>query len=173
MARLPRLSLIVARAKNGVIGVDGDLPWRLSSDLKFFKSVTLGKPVLMGRVTWESLPFPLPGRPNLILTRNTEYSDDRAEIFTNVNAMIGRGYELAGALGVDEVMIIGGANLYAKLLPFCDRMYVTEVDASVEGDAKFPEFDHADWTCLSETPHKRGAKDDYDFTIRIFERKQG
>lgn len=170
MTTLPRLSLIVARAKNGVIGIDGDLPWRLSSDLKFFKSVTMGKPVLMGRVTWESLPFPLPGRPNLVLTRNAEYQDKRAEIFTDLKAMIGRGYELAGALGTDEVMLIGGAKLYAELLPYCDRMYITEVDADIKGDAVFPSFDPRNWAMSSEDSHKKGPKDDYDFTVRIFDR---
>lgn len=170
MTTSPRLSLIVARAKNGVIGVDGDLPWRLSSDLKFFKSVTLGKPVLMGRVTWESLPFPLPGRPNLILTRNTKYTDSHAEVFTDAKAMIGRGYELAGELGTDEVMLIGGAKLYAQFLPFCDRMYITEVDAEITGDAMFPSFDLKNWVCSSHEFYKKSPKDDYDFTVRIYDR---
>jgi len=129
------LGVIVAKSRNGVIGVDGDLPWRLSSDLKFFKATTLGKPVLMGRVTWESLPFPLPGRPNLVLTRNTDYKAPKAELFHDVHDMIGRGYELAGQMGADEIMLIGGAKLYASLMKYCDRMYITEVDAMIEGDA--------------------------------------
>lgn len=170
MTVMPRLSLIVARARNGVIGVDGNLPWRLSSDLKFFKSATLGKPVLMGRVTWESLPFPLPGRPNLVLTRNNQYKDSRAEIFTDVKTMVGRGYELAGLSGGNEVMLIGGAKLYAELLPFCDRMYITEVDTNIDGDAVFPIFDMAEWTCSHEEAHPKGPNDDYDFTIRIYDR---
>ena len=98
MSTNPKLSLIVAKSRNGIIGVDGDLPWRLSSDLKFFKATTLGKPVLMGRVTWESLPFPLPGRPNLVLTRNADYKAPKAELFHDVHDMIGRGYELALSL---------------------------------------------------------------------------
>ena len=121
MITYPKLSLIVARSRNGVIGVDGDLPWRLPSDLKFFKKTTLGKPVLMGRVTWESLPFPLPGRPNLVLTRNADYVAERAEVFTDLYDMVGRGFELAGQVGATEVMLIGGAKLYTTLLPFCDR----------------------------------------------------
>lgn len=170
MTSYPKLSLIVARARNGVIGVDGDLPWRLSSDLKFFKKTTLGKPVLMGRVTWESLPFPLPGRPNLVLTRNAAYEAPRAEVFTDVYDMIGRGYELAGETGADEVMLIGGAKLYASLLPFCSRMYITEVDADVEGDAYFPAFDEGSWALTSETAFDAGTKDDHSFNIRIFDR---
>ncbi|MDG1141625.1 MAG: dihydrofolate reductase, partial [Hellea sp.] len=110
----PKLSLIVAKSLNRVIGLNGNLPWRLSSDLKFFKSTTLGKPVLMGRVTWESLPFPLPGRPNLVLTNNKNYLAEGAEIFNSADEMIARGYELAGQMNVDEVMLIGGAKLYAS-----------------------------------------------------------
>ncbi len=170
MTTSPKLSLIVARARNGVIGVDGNLPWRLSSDLKFFKSVTLGKPVLMGRVTWEGLPFPLPGRPNLVLTRNLEYQEGRAEIFKDAKAMIGRGYELAGELGVDEVMLIGGAKLYAALLKYCNRMYITDVDAELDGDAYFPEFAQRDWALVSETSYPQGPNDDFPFTIRIYDR---
>ena len=170
MNDMPKLSLIVARARNGAIGVDGDLPWRLSSDLKLFKKTTLGKPVMMGRVTWESLPFPLPGRPNLVLTRNADYKAEGAEVFTDIHAMIGRGYELAGALDADEVMLIGGAKLYATLLPLCGRMYITDVDAQIDGDAYFPEFEASDWECVSETPVPKGPKDDYGFTFRIYDR---
>lgn len=173
MSTDPKLSLIVARARNGVIGVDGDLPWRLSSDLKFFKKATMGKPVLMGRVTWESLPFPLPGRPNLVLTRNRDYSDSRAEIFHDARAMIGRGYELAGALGTDEVMLIGGAKLYKELIGFCARMYITEVQAEIKGDAVFPDFNPAHWTLSSEQGYPKGEKDDYAFTVKVFDRTGG
>jgi len=170
MSPNPKLCAIVAKAKNNVIGIDGDLPWKLSSDLKFFKATTMGKPVLMGRVTWESLPFPLPGRPNLVLTRNSGYKAPKAEVFTDMHAMIGRGYELAGALGTDEIMLIGGAQLYGSLMPRCDRLYVTDVDADVEGDAYFPAIDPNHWKCISETPYPRGPKDDYLFTVRVYDR---
>ena len=171
MSTNPMLSLIVAKSRNGVIGVDGDLPWRLSSDLKFFKATTLGKPVLMGRVTWESLPFPLPGRPNLVLTRNADYKAPKAEVFTDIFEMIGRGYELAGLTGTDEVMLIGGATLYAKLMPYVDRMYITDVDAMIEGDAHFPAVQASEWRVVSETPHAQTDKDDYPFTVKVFERR--
>jgi len=154
MSTNPKLSLIVAKSRNGVIGVDGDLPWRLSSDLKFFKATTLGKPVLMGRVTWESLPFPLPGRPNLVLTRNGDYKAPKAELFNDVHAMIGRGYELAGLTGADEIML-----------------YITEVDAMIEGDAHFPAIRADEWAMVSETPHPQGEKDDFPFTVRLYERR--
>ncbi len=168
----PIFSLIAARSRNGVIGVDGDLPWRLPSDLKFFKSVTLGKPVLMGRVTWESLPFPLPGRPNLILTRNESYKADKGEVFTNLKDFVGRGYELAGLLGADEIMLIGGAKLYAALLPFCDRCYITEVDVMIEGDAHFPTLSDFDWNLTQETALKQTAKDEYAASVKIYDRRK-
>ncbi len=171
LVNYPSLSLIVAKSRNGVIGRDGDLPWRLSSDLKFFKNTTMGKPVMMGRVTWESLPFALPGRPNLVLTRNPDYKARKAEIFTDMKAMIGRGYELAGEMGVDEIMLIGGAKIYARLMPLCDRLYVTEVDAMIEGDAHFPAIFKDEWREVSMQEQPKGPKDDYAFTIRLYERR--
>ncbi len=171
MSANPILSLIVAKSRNGVIGIDGDLPWKLSSDLKFFKAATIGKPVLMGRVTWESLPFPLPGRPNLVLTRNAGYKAPKAEIFTDVHAMIGRGYELAGLSGGGEIMLIGGAKLYASLMKYCGRLYVTEVDAMIEGDAHFPAIRADEWKTVSESPYPKGEKDDYPFTVKTYERR--
>jgi len=170
MSTNPKLSLIVAKSLNHVIGVDGDLPWKLSSDLKLFKSITMGKPVLMGRVTWESLPFPLPGRPNLVLTRNSDYKAPGAEIFTDLNDMVGRGFELAGATNVDEVMLIGGAQLYARLMPFCDHLYITLVDAMIEGDAHFPAIRQDLWRLRSEQRFEKGARDDFGFTFQIFDR---
>ncbi len=171
MTNYPKLSLIVARSLNNVIGVDGDLPWKISSDLKYFKQVTLGKPVLMGRVTWDSLPFPLPGRPNLVLTRNPDFKAKKAEVFTDMHAMIGRGYELAGELNVDEVMLIGGARLYAHLLPLCDRMYITDVQTEIDGDAMFPEIDLKAWELVHSTPQTRQAGDDFDVVFKVFDRK--
>ena len=166
----PKLSLIVAKSLNGVIGLNGNLPWRLSSDLKFFKSTTLGKPVLMGRVTWESLPFPLPGRPNLVLTNNKNYLAEGAEVFNSADKMIARGYELAGQMNVDEVMLIGGAKLYASQMKYCDRLYVSEVNATIEGDVYFPEIDTNTWKLASETEFSKDVKDDYSFKVQVFER---
>jgi len=167
----PQLSLIVAKSRNSVIGRDGDLPWHLSSDLQFFKKTTLGKPVLMGRVTWQSLPFLLPGRPNLVLSRNADFEAPGAEVFTDMHDMIGRGYEWAGALDVDEVMVIGGARLYAQVLPYCSRLYITEVDAVIDGDAHFPAIRSDRWGLLTETAYEKGEKDDFEFTIKVYERK--
>ncbi len=170
MSTNPKLCAIVAMDRNNVIGRDGDLPWRLPSDLKHFKNVTLGKPCLMGRKTWESLPFPLPGRPNLVLTRNKTYAAKGALVFSDLNAMIGEGYELAGASGGDEIMLIGGAQLYKILLPLCDRLYVTRVDAEVDGDAMFPDIDPAQWRLTREDGQKKGPKDEFNFEVTVFDR---
>lgn len=166
----PKLSLIVARAQNGIIGHKGNLPWYLPSDLKFFKTTTLGKPVLMGRKTWESLPFPLPGRPNLILTRETSYKANKAEVFSDVKAMIGRGYELAGEMGCEEVMVIGGAQFYRIVMPFIDRQYITQVCANPEGDAKFEAPDENKWVLKERKTGLKTDKDDYDFAVEVWDR---
>lgn len=168
----PKFSLIVAKSRNGVIGREGDLPWRLSSDLVNFKKMTLGKPCLMGRKTWDSLPFALPGRPNLVLTRNASFSHPKCESFTDMYDMVGRGYELAGAMGVDELMLIGGAQLYATLMPYIDRIYVTEVDALIDGDAHFPAISASEWTCQSQQGFAAGPKDDYAFCVKRYERRR-
>ena len=169
--RYPKLSIVVAKSRNHVIGRDGDLPWKLSSDLKHFKRVTLGKPCLMGRVTWESLPFPLPGRPNLVLTRDKSYKAKKAEVFNDMSDMVGHGFELAGQMDVDEVMLIGGAQLYARLLPFCDKLYISDVDAVIDGDAHFPVISTFDWSLTREEVVPKSEKDDYPFTIREYSRK--
>jgi dihydrofolate reductase len=170
MSTIPKLSAVVARAQNGVIGRDGDLPWRLPSDLKFFKATTMGKPVLMGRKTWESLPFPLPGRPNLILTRDETYRAKKGEVFHDLNSMVGRGYELAGALNVEEVVVIGGAQLYRTLMPYIDRLYVTQVLADIEGDAWFDAPDSDVWALSDRKTGLKTLKDEYDFVIEVWDR---
>ena len=167
----PVLSIIVAKSKNGVIGKDGDLPWRLSTDLKHFKKTTMGKPVLMGRVSWESLPFPLPGRPNLVLSRNKNYQAKGAEVFDNLHAMIGRGFELAGLIGEQEIMIIGGANLYAQTIKYVDKLYISEVDCMIEGDAHFPALQISDFNLVSEHSYVKGPKDDFNFVVKTYERR--
>ncbi len=172
MSTLPHLSIIVAKARNGVIGRDGDLPWHLSSDLQFFKRTTMGKPVLMGRKTWQSLPFALPGRPNLVLSRDRDFQAKGAEVFHDLHALIGRGFEWAGILGVNEVMIIGGAGLYAQSLKYADRLYISDVDVRIEGDAHFPAIPAADWRLVYEQNMPKTPKDDYGFTIRQYERRK-
>jgi dihydrofolate reductase len=162
-----KLSIIVAAAENGIIGHDGDMPWRLASDMAHFKATTKGKPVLMGRKTWESLFVqPLPGRANLVLSRSADYVADGAEVFTGLEAMIARGRELAD----EEAMIIGGESLYRAALPLCDRVYLTKVAASPEGDTGFAALDPARWRLLSQQPFPASEKDDFAFVTQVYER---
>ena len=170
----PVISLVVARGRNGVIGRDGDLPWRLRSDLQRFKAITIGKPCLMGRKTWESLPLrPLPGRLNLVLTRDQSYEAEGmakgALVCATLDEAIEIARETAEEENVDEICIIGGTALFEAALPRARRLYVTEVDAAPEGDARFPDFDPADWTEVSSEPHEAGEKDDHAFTFRVLE----
>ncbi len=144
------LSLIAALGENRVIGVDNSMPWHLPGDFKYFKATTLGKPIIMGRKTWDSLGRPLPGRLNLVVTRQADLQLDGAEVFTSLASAVARAQAWAHEQGVDEVMLIGGAQLYTQSLPEADRLYLTRVALSPEGDAWFPEFDPAQWALVSE-----------------------
>lgn len=167
------LALVVARGSNGVIGKEGDLPWRLSSDLKHFKAVTLGKPVIMGRKTWASLPRALPGRPNLVVTRDTALVAEGASVWTDLEAALAAGHAMAVQVGVAEICVIGGGELYAQTLPRADRLYLTDVDAAPEGDAFFPDFDAAQWQEVARTAVPAGPKDDVSFILRTLDRHSG
>ena len=147
-----RIALIAAVADNGVIGKDNELPWRIPGDLKFFKSVTLGKPVIMGRKTWESLPFkPLPGRLNIIVTRNASYEAEGGEVVSTLDQAFERGKKAAQQDGIDEVIVMGGAEIYNLALEHADRLYLTEVHMDVEGDAFFPDIARQDWAVTEKT----------------------
>lgn len=167
---IPKLTLVVAVAKNGVIGRDGDLPWRLSSDMKRFKAATMGKPVLMGRKTWDSLPRkPLPGRQNLILTRDADIKADGAWVYTDLAAMLAAARAMAEAAGVEEACVIGGAQLYNAVLAQADRIVLTEVNLEPEGEAHL-KLDLSQWREVSRENVAAGPSDDADFVVRILER---
>lgn len=169
---LPHLALVVARARNGVIGRDGGLPWRLRSDLQRFKAVTMGKPCIMGRKTWESLPLkPLPGRLNLVLSKDESFEPKGAVACLTLDEAIEIGREQAVDDGVEEVCVIGGAGLFAAALPRAKRLYLTEVDAEPEGDVLFPPFDEAAWVEVSSEAVPPGEKDDHAFVFRVLERR--
>lgn len=166
----PKLTLVVAVAKNGVIGRDGGLPWRLSSDMRHFKASTMGKPVLMGRKTWDSiLRKPLPGRQNLILTRDANFEADGAWVYTDLDAMLAAARAMAEAAGVEEVCVIGGAQLYNAVLPQANRIILTEVNLTPEGDA-YLNLDLSAWREVSREAVAAGPKDDADFVVRVLER---
>ena len=141
MTQHPPLALIAARARNGVIGLDNRMPWHLPEDLAYFKRVTLGKPVVMGRKTFESIGRPLPGRLNIVVTRNPDWQAAGVQVAHSLDAALA----LAAAAAPEEIMLIGGAELYRQALPQADVLYLTEIDAEFAGDAFFPEVDLARW----------------------------
>ena len=145
------LSLIVALTENRVIGLDNRMPWHLPGDFKYFKATTLGKPIIMGRKTWDSLGRPLPGRLNLVVSRQPGLQLEGAEVFASLEEAIVRADAWAREQGVDELMLIGGAQLYAQGLEkgLVDRLYLTRVEMNPEGDAWFPEVDEGVWKKVS------------------------
>ena len=164
----------VARARNGVVGRGGALPWRLKSDLMRFREITLGKPVIMGRRTWDSLPKrPLPGRLNVVLSRDGSFAPMGAVVCESFSEAVQIAREQAEEDGVDEICVIGGAALFELALPRAQRIYLTDVDASPEGDVLFPPFDETVWTELGREAHLAGPDDDYPFVFRVLERQAG
>lgn len=160
------LSLIAAHAENGVIGIDNSMPWHLPGDFKYFKATTLGKPIIMGRKTWDSLGRPLPGRLNLVVSRQPGLVLDGAEVFGSLPAAIERAEAWAHEQGVGEVMLIGGSQLYALGLPQADRLYLTRVELNPEGDAWFPAFDRAAWRKVQDQPNPAvDGKPAYHFEV--------
>ncbi len=147
------LAMIAALAEQHVIGRDNIMPWHLPADLKHFKAMTLGKPIIMGRKTWDSLGRPLPGRLNLVVSRQPALQLEGAETFSSLDAALLRAEQWAREQGVDELMLIGGAQLYAQALPRAQRLYLTRIEASPEGDAFFPAYDEAEWTRIDSQPH--------------------
>lgn len=140
----PTLTLVAAMARDNVIGIDNTLPWHLPEDLKHFKAVTLGKPVIMGRKTFDSIGRPLPGRLNIVITRQADWQHEGVSVAHSLQDALA----LAGA--VDEVCVIGGANLYAQALPLADRMCLTHIALDIAGDAHFPQWQAAEWQCSEE-----------------------
>ncbi|MDB5480033.1 MAG: Dihydrofolate reductase [Caulobacteraceae bacterium] len=162
----------MARGANGVIGAAGALPWRLKSDLALFKTLTFGKPVIMGRRTWESLPRrPLPGRVNIVLSRDGSFQPAGAVVSEDFSEAVQIAREQAQDDGAEEVCVIGGAEIFAMALPKARRMYLTEVMASPEGDVLFPPFDEAAWTELRREAHPAGPDDQFPFVFRVLERR--
>lgn len=158
------LTLIAAVARNGVIGRDGDLPWRLRADMKQFKRRTVGHPILMGRKTWESLPKrPLPKRVNVVLTRQPHYEAEGAVVARSIE-------DALAAIDADEAFVIGGESVYAAALPHAARLVVTHVDADVEGDARFCEVDWSAWRAVERARHDADERNDHAFEVVVYER---
>ncbi|SED73375.1 dihydrofolate reductase [Pseudomonas coleopterorum] len=164
------LSLIAALAENRVIGIDNSMPWHLPGDFKYFKATTLGKPIIMGRKTWDSLGRPLPGRLNLVVSRQPDLQLPGAEVFASLDAAIERAEAWAHEQGADEVMLIGGAQLYELSLAQADRLYLTRVALQPEGDAWFPEFDENQWQKVSSVANE-AVDDKPAYAFEVWERR--
>ena len=160
-----RVSIIVAVARNDVIGREGKLPWRLPHDLNYFKSVTLGKPIIMGRKTFESIGGPLPARNNLVISRNTDFRAEGVKTFLSLMP----GIEHSREIGATEVIIIGGAALYREALSFAHRLYITEVHATIEGDVYFPTINLNNWVERSREYHSADKGNEYDHSFVVYE----
>jgi dihydrofolate reductase len=158
------ISLIVAASTNNVIGAKGKLPWRLSSDLKRFKALTMGKPIVMGRLTYESIGHPLPGRQNIILSRNAEFSAAGCDVVQSIDAAI----EAAG--DAQEIMVIGGSHVYTAFLPRADRIYLTRVKADVGGDAFLPELAASEWYETARDVCAADESNEFDAVFTILAR---
>ena len=167
----PVVSLVVARARNGVIGRDGGLPWRLRGDMALFKATTLGKPVIMGRRTWDSLPRkPLPGRTNIVLSRDGAFAPPQAVTCDRWDEALEIAREQAAEDGVDEVCVIGGEAVFALALPLARRLHLTEVEAEPVGDVRLPPFAEAGWREARREAHPAGDGDEFAWTYRLLER---
>jgi dihydrofolate reductase len=164
------IALIAAVAENGVVGRDNQLPWHLPGDLPYFKRVTLGKPVVMGRKTWDSIGRPLPGRANIVVSRQAGLQLEGATVVADIESALALAADIAAGEGAQELMVIGGAEIYALALPLAQRLYLTEVHAEVAGDAWFPPWNRADWQERSREYHSAAATNPYDFSFVVYER---
>ncbi|MFM5362404.1 type 3 dihydrofolate reductase [Aeromonas veronii] len=162
-----KISMIAAMAHDRVIGKDNQMPWHLPADLAHFKRVTLGKPVLMGRKTFESIGRPLPGRRNLVISRNPDYQAEGIEVVGSVEAALAL---LAGS-SVEELMVIGGGHLYAEMLPSANCLYLTRIDLAVEGDTRFPAFDDGQWQRVDCESHLADEKNPHPYSFEIWQRR--
>lgn len=160
-----KTSLIVAVSRNGVIGIDNQLPWHLPEDLKYFKSVTMGKPLIMGRKTYDSIGRPLPGRTNIVVTRDQVWHAEGVEVARSLQQAMTLGRLACARSEADEIMVIGGEQIYQLTLPAADRLYITEVQAEVEGDAFFPPLDHSQWQQISERLPEQTDTHPYRFLV--------
>ena len=162
-----KISMIAAMAHDRVIGKDNQMPWHLPADLAHFKRVTLGKPVLMGRKTFESIGRPLPGRRNLVISRNPGYQAEGIEVVGSVEAALA----LLASSAVSELMVIGGGHLYAELLPSADCLYLTQIDLAVEGDTRFPAFDDGQWQRIDSESHQADEKNPHPYRFETWQRR--
>ncbi|MBZ0328760.1 dihydrofolate reductase [Halomonas sp. ANAO-440] len=158
------VAMIAALSRNRVIGVENQLPWYLPEDLRFFKRMTQAKPLVMGRKTFESIGRPLPGRINIVVTRNSTFRHDGVRVCHDLASALALADQQATIDGSEEIMVMGGGEIYAQALPFASRLYLTEVDVEVEGDARFPELGDSQWEEVQRVPGEPAdGQPDYSF----------
>lgn len=160
------ISLIAAVAQNGVIGKNGGLPWHLPEDLKYFKKLTMGHWIVMGRKTFASIGKPLPGRKNIVLTRDRDFRAQGVEVFHNLEHLLERIPE------EEEVFVIGGADIFRQFLPYADMLYFTQIAEAFEGDTFFPSFDLEDWELISRQNGMKNKNNPYHYAFLVYERKR-
>lgn len=160
-----KIAIIVATDNNRLIGKDNDLPWKLSADLQYFKRVTMGKPLIMGRKTHQSIGRPLPGRKNIIISTDSEFTAEGCVVVNSIDAALNE------CADVEEVMVMGGASLYEQFLPKADKLYLTQVHADLTGDTWFPEWDKAEWQEVEREDHQADEKNQFDYSFIIYEKK--
>lgn len=166
------IAMIAAMSNNRAIGKDNALLWHLPNDLKFFKDSTMGKPIVMGRKTFESIGRPLPGRENIVVTLDPEWDHEEVTVVNDLEIALQMASHEAEKTGVDEVMVIGGAQIYKQALPWVNRLYLTRVDADIEGDAFFPDFNENEWEVISEQKYASCEKNPYDYCFQTLEKKR-
>lgn len=164
------LAIIVAQAQNRVIGINNNLPWHLPEDLRYFKQVTMGKPIIMGRKTFESIGRPLPGRTNIVITRDPDYAPENVKVVHSLEAAKELAESICMIDGGDEAMIIGGAQIYEQALAEADRLYLTQVHADVHGDAWFPEFNPGEWMEVGREDFAASGHNPYDYSFIVLQR---
>lgn len=162
--------IVVAVAENGVIGKDGRVPWKMGSDMRHFRHLTMNHPVIMGRKTWQSLKQPLVGRDNIIVTSNPDFKAEGGHVVNSLEKAQEIAEEFAKMRGVEQIMIIGGADIYRQTLPHAHLIHMTEIHAQPEGDTFFPAIAQSDWREIARERHEKGRKDDYDYSFVTLER---
>ena len=168
-----RISLIAAVARNGVIGAGQAIPWRIPSDFAWFKRTTMGKPMVMGRKQFETFARPLPGRPHVVVTRQAGYAPAGVTVRHGLDAALETARGMAADAGVDEVMVIGGGDIYAQAMAVADRLYISHVELEPEGDVRFPAIDPAQWRVVDAPDPPRSGSDEAAYSVRVYERIHG
>lgn len=166
----PRISLIAAVGANNVIGKDGDMPWRIPSDFAWFKRTTMGRPMIMGRKQFETFPKPLAGRPHIVVTRRTDYAPEGVDVVHDLERAYAVAARLANEAGADEIMVIGGGDIYAQAMARADRLYISHVELSPDGDVYFPAIDPEIWAVVDEPEVTPSEKDAAPYRIKVYER---